>query len=113
MVPEARVVIDEAREVLERVGTVPGDVVTSNASSGLPLYRDKDRWEPWTIDQLPFAWFPPGGLGLVLAIALSYEDDGEARPALMLMARAMSGDHVVGWTTELDSYEALTGWRTI
>jgi hypothetical protein len=104
-------VTGEAHEALERVGIRPGDAVTSNASSGLPLFRDKDRWGPLTIDQLPFAWFPPGGLGLVLAVALSHADDCEARPALMLMARAVGGDHVVGWTTETWSFESLTGWR--
>lgn len=98
---------DEALERLRGVGLRPGDVVTSNASSGLPMYRDRDRREPWTPDQLPFAWFPCGGLGLVLAVGMSHHPAAEARPAALLLALSMEPAHVMGWTTEVEAYEAI------
>lgn len=100
---------DEAREALERTGLRPGDVVTSNASSALPLWPTLSTIGTSYRVILPSSWCLPGDAALVLSVALSYSDDSEARPAALLLV--MGDTECIGWTTELTSYESF-GWET-
>lgn len=100
--------MDEAREALERVNLRPGEVVTSNASSALPLWPTLDTVNSSYRTLLPSSWYLPGRLAVVLSVALSYSDDSEARPAAFLLV--MGDTECIGWTTELTSYESL-GWE--
>ena len=101
--------IDEAQEALERVGIRPGDVVTSNASSRLALWASLDTSCTGELRFVASEWVRPGELALVLGVALSHDDDSEARPAALLLV--LSERQAMGWTTELTAYEAFTWWR--
>ncbi len=97
--------IDEA---LERVGIRPGDVVTSNASSRLPLWASLDIASATPMRFVASEWVRPGELAFVLGVALAHNDYSGAQPAVLLLV--LSERQAMGWTSELATYEVLP-WR--